>query len=68
MVDAQALQLMVCTCSPSQRALGDEAANQVSINFFGDGTANNGAPCTLLGRGERSVLPWCLTPGRTVQV
>lgn len=27
----------------SQRALKDETANQVSINFFGDGTANNGA-------------------------
>ena len=36
-------------CSPAastvtQRALNDESANQVSINFFGDGTANNGAP------------------------
>jgi hypothetical protein len=55
--DVQALQLLICTCaSLSQRALGDEAANQVSINFFGDGTANNGALSTPLLGGARPVL------------
>ena len=36
-----------CMSAALQRALNDESANQVSINFFGDGTANNGAPYTL---------------------
>lgn len=28
----------------AQSALGDEGHDSVAVNFFGDGTANNGAP------------------------
>ena len=33
----------VLWCLP-QSALGDEGHDSVAVNFFGDGTANNGAP------------------------
>jgi len=39
-----------------QDALGTDGADNVSVNFFGDGTANNGAqPANLLVSGPNSV-------------
>ena len=42
----RSLQIPACTvhdgCASSQEVLGEENADQVAINFFGDGTCNVG--------------------------
>ena len=62
----QALRMLIRFCLASQRALKDESANQVSINFFGDGTANNGASLGVMGEGRPQWCGCCVPQWNTV--